>query len=295
MPALALDEILLPVQYVWLPHELFPKGYQVPLLQHREIQIEYVLTGRFRFRMEGRDYDLRERQGLVIPAGTLHEWQCLRSGHLLGANLQVEGEKRWQFVQALRDSILTHPPFISSPACFKPLEALFAILRNEAQHPWLVDRVAHWVGLWLVECLEEGLDIEDWRGQERRHHSSRMERDRELCVRVLQYMQTRIASHTTHAPQVAKAFGLSVRHLNRVFQRHQQTSVSATLRQLRMEQAHAMLLDHPSPPIKVVAYSCGFTNPAYFSQCFKQNYGMAPSDLSGESPPQAKPDTRPRA
>ena len=52
-------------------------------------------------------------------------------------------------------------------------------------------------------------------------------------------------------------------------------STSAFLRQQRLQLAARLLRDGKSN-ISEVAYSCGFSNLAYFSRCFKEEYGVSP-------------------
>ena len=49
----------------------------------------------------------------------------------------------------------------------------------------------------------------------------------------------------------------------------------------RMQRARNMLRsvsESDSRNIADIAYSCGYTDPRYFSRCFKQRYGVTPSE-----------------
>ena len=48
---------------------------------------------------------------------------------------------------------------------------------------------------------------------------------------------------------------------------------------MRMKRAHQVLSDNNGLRISEVAYMVGFTNPKYFSKCFKEIFGFAPSQL----------------
>ena len=48
---------------------------------------------------------------------------------------------------------------------------------------------------------------------------------------------------------------------------------------MRMKRASQLLKDHPEMRISDIAYMVGFTNPKYFSKCFKQLYGIIPSEF----------------
>ncbi|HKJ80329.1 MAG TPA: response regulator, partial [Prolixibacteraceae bacterium] len=52
------------------------------------------------------------------------------------------------------------------------------------------------------------------------------------------------------------------------------------LQNMRMKRAHQILSEKKELRIAEVAYMVGFTNPKYFSKCFKETYGFAPSELN---------------
>jgi signal transduction histidine kinase/ligand-binding sensor domain-containing protein/DNA-binding response OmpR family regulator len=49
---------------------------------------------------------------------------------------------------------------------------------------------------------------------------------------------------------------------------------------MRMKRAHQILSENKGLRIAEVAYMVGFTNPKYFSKCFKETFGLAPSELN---------------
>jgi CheY-like chemotaxis protein len=51
------------------------------------------------------------------------------------------------------------------------------------------------------------------------------------------------------------------------------------LQDMRMKRAKQLLTDTKEIRVSDVAYMVGFTNPKYFSKCFKEKYGVAPSEL----------------
>ena len=51
------------------------------------------------------------------------------------------------------------------------------------------------------------------------------------------------------------------------------------LQNLRMKRAHQILSEKKGLRVAEVAYMVGFTNPKYFSKCFKETFGYPPSDL----------------
>jgi len=49
---------------------------------------------------------------------------------------------------------------------------------------------------------------------------------------------------------------------------------------MRMKRAKQILTDNSGIRISEVAYMVGYTNPKYFSQSFKDFYGVLPSDIA---------------
>jgi AraC-like DNA-binding protein len=54
------------------------------------------------------------------------------------------------------------------------------------------------------------------------------------------------------------------------------------IRYNRLQKA-AELLSHHTGNISEAAYEVGFSNPSYFSECFKKQFGVLPSDYQKEN------------
>ena len=55
-------------------------------------------------------------------------------------------------------------------------------------------------------------------------------------------------------------------------------NVSAYVNTLRLDYAAQLLTDRPDIDISQVAQASGFSSHRYFSTCFKQHFGLSPSD-----------------
>lgn len=47
----------------------------------------------------------------------------------------------------------------------------------------------------------------------------------------------------------------------------------------RIDHAYKLLKENPELNISEIAYRCGFSDPKYFSRCFKKNIGRTPSEI----------------
>ena len=50
------------------------------------------------------------------------------------------------------------------------------------------------------------------------------------------------------------------------------------VQQIRLEQARKLMTE-TSMPISQISYQCGFSNPKYFSRCFRNLTGMTPKEF----------------
>ena len=81
----------------------------------------------------------------------------------------------------------------------------------------------------------------------------------------------------------ADAMALSHRQLGRKIKTLLDLTPAQVLRQYRLKKAAELLCSGLTP--SVVIHQVGFTTHSYFSQCFKAQYGINPSDYAGQSGP----------
>lgn len=74
---------------------------------------------------------------------------------------------------------------------------------------------------------------------------------------------------------IAVQSNISVRHLNRIFKSHYNTSPMAYLQRLRLERACA-LLKQTNLSVTEVSFQCGFNDSNYLTRQFKKTLGISP-------------------
>jgi transcriptional regulator GlxA family with amidase domain len=79
------------------------------------------------------------------------------------------------------------------------------------------------------------------------------------------------------ARELAELCQISLRTLERHFQKHYSCTVSKWLRDLRLKQAYQGLLEGKA--VKEVAYDTGYKQMSHFSRDFKSHFGISPSLL----------------
>ncbi len=101
--------------------------------------------------------------------------------------------------------------------------------------------------------------------------------DEDMMQKLMAYIEGRISDEDLKIDDMAGAVGLG----RTVFYEKVKSLVGVSpidfLRQLRMQRAQ-QLLSRSTMNISEVAYSVGFTDPKYFSRCFKKDTGMSPRE-----------------
>lgn len=132
----------------------------------------------------------------------------------------------------------------------------------------LTDRLMDLVVLFLV--------------QPGRGHASELDSSVTLAhrERILAYVRCHLADPALSPEQVARACGISVSYLHRVF-RGSGASLESFIFEQRLETCRSLLASrrHAHRSIAELAYQSGFVHPAHFSRLFKRRYGMSASDF----------------
>lgn len=103
-------------------------------------------------------------------------------------------------------------------------------------------------------------------------------------IAALAWISRNLHDPTISVSRVARAVGISERHLARAFG-ETDAGVARTILELRLELAHR-LLGAPAPPaVHDVVARCGFVSHAHFSRVFRERYGMTPAERRSEALP----------
>jgi AraC family transcriptional regulator, positive regulator of tynA and feaB len=102
--------------------------------------------------------------------------------------------------------------------------------------------------------------------------------------RVSRFIDTHLRQPTLGAALIAKACGMTPRHLSRMFEDRADT-VSRTILRRRLERCRLDLLSRSlsSRSISEIAYYWGFNNLSHFSETFRHAYGTSPRELRRRS------------
>lgn len=96
--------------------------------------------------------------------------------------------------------------------------------------------------------------------------------------RLMQVIEHNIGNSEFSVESLSDAIGLSRAQMYRRCKQLTGNSPVELLRIQRMQRA-GQLLSSTGQNVSEVTYVCGFTSPSYFTKCFKEHYGMSPTDF----------------
>lgn len=102
--------------------------------------------------------------------------------------------------------------------------------------------------------------------------------DQAFLEKVSTLIEKHLGEEQFGVAELSRKLGISRTQLHRKLHALQQPSASALLRAARLRRAEA-LLQRTRLSVTEVAYRCGFRSAAYFAQCFREDYGVTPSQF----------------
>ena len=98
-----------------------------------------------------------------------------------------------------------------------------------------------------------------------------------LMKRVVAYMEDNLGNSDITIDDIAQAVAVSRTSLHRKMKQMMGTSPMEFLREARIRKA-AKILTTTDRNVSEIAYMCGFSDPKYFSKCFKTTFGQTPTE-----------------
>ena len=98
-----------------------------------------------------------------------------------------------------------------------------------------------------------------------------------MLQRIMQYVEENIGNSDAGVGDMATAAATSRSGLLRKLRRTMGITPQDLLHEARIKHA-CRLLRHSDKSVSEIAYACGFTDPRYFSRCFKQSVGSSPTE-----------------
>ena len=97
-----------------------------------------------------------------------------------------------------------------------------------------------------------------------------------FLIKIQQLLEANIEDEHFGIPQICRALKMSRTQLHRKLKALTGKSTSYFIRSIRMQKARE-LLQSPDLNVSEVAYAVGYSDPAYFTNCFTDEFGKPPS------------------
>ncbi|MDR1004451.1 MAG: helix-turn-helix domain-containing protein [Prevotellaceae bacterium] len=110
------------------------------------------------------------------------------------------------------------------------------------------------------------------------------EPDREFIRRAIHTVEEKMEGETFGVDDFARAMGVGRTALFRQIKRITGTTPNNFIRSLRLKKAAWLLRHAPELNISDIAYRLCFGNPNYFNKCFRETFGMSPTEYRKNSP-----------
>ncbi|GAA2749410.1 helix-turn-helix domain-containing protein [Amnibacterium kyonggiense] len=94
----------------------------------------------------------------------------------------------------------------------------------------------------------------------------------------LDHIDRHLADRSLSVRTVARAVGVSERHLARVFAENG-PGVARTILERRLDLAHRLLCSSSRPAVSAVAERCGFASAAHFARVFRERFDRTPAEV----------------
>jgi YesN/AraC family two-component response regulator len=103
--------------------------------------------------------------------------------------------------------------------------------------------------------------------------------DEQFLAKVKDTIQSKLGDENLSVDMLAAEIGLSRAQFYRKVTALSGYPVNELIREFRLQKS-TQLLNQKWGPVAQIAYEVGFSNPSYFSKCFKDRYGVMPSEYS---------------
>ncbi len=103
--------------------------------------------------------------------------------------------------------------------------------------------------------------------------------DEQFINRVIIIVENHLAEEEFSIEQLNKEIGMGRVQVYRKMKALTGNSPSRYIRKIRLNKALKMIKENKNN-ISEIAYSVGFSTPAYFAKCFKEEFGYSPSEFA---------------
>ena len=228
---------------------------------HDIYEIYYMVSGRCKYIIDEREYEINMGDVVVIPEGVVHKTKYGEKPH---RRLLIECSSHF-IPEALKEKT-TSTVFLcrSSRETQEIYELLQKIEAEYKRNDYLSqESLKSYMSLLFITLARSENTI--GLGETKNH----------IISSAISYIKSNFNSDITLS-EVAKAHFISPEHLSRTFKKEMGVGFSDFLTMVRLQNAENLLKSRNDKSISEIAYSCGFNDSNYFSDKFKKTYGISP-------------------
>lgn len=226
---------------------------------------QYTISGLGYMEVDNRTVPLPPGTGFLVKIPSKHRYyyqERQEPWEILWLNLRGDEANRiWDLVTGREGPVIHREP--DSPVITGLRELLDHIATGKTTDKYLLSAMVY---QWMLLLVQTSRAI----GKDISAHSTT------VIQRAKQYLKEHYAQPLT-LDMLAEHCGINKYHLCRLFQRSEQTSPLAYLRDRRIEAALS-LLRTTELPVQEVGRRCGFDSPSYFGKVFQQYMSMTPKE-----------------
>lgn len=234
---------------------------------HDCFEIYYLTSGSCNYFIDDKSYKLQPGDIVFIPQGVIHKTNYISSIHsrmLINCSHEL-------IPSCVYDYVTVQTNIFRSPIMRKEVDVIFRKIRQEyIMEDDFSDEA-------LKACLSY-LFVTVVRLAEK---CTNIGVEATCAQRAIEYIQSNYANKILLS-DVAKYCSVSSEHLSRTFKKQTGIGFNEYLSLFRLNKAETLLVNQPGVTVADIAYRCGFNDSNYFSNIFRKQYGMSPSQKKKE-------------
>ena len=238
---------------------------------HNEIEILLILKGKSEVRINSKVFAARQGDLIFVNPLEVHSHLAERVGDYCHRCICFETSVIADSFLAknINDGKLMLPHFIKSnnPLNKKLSDGFNKVYEAvEKDSQTLNLEVVSYLNLMFADMINNSLLIQNFKANE----------NTAFCDRVIKYIAENYSENIT-SKQAAEELSFNQSYFCRAFKKNFGISFSSYLNMYRIS-ASKKLIENSGENIADIAFKCGFSNPDYFTKCFKSFLGISPSE-----------------
>ena len=238
------------------------RNSESPYHYHNYYELYFLVEGTCRYFINNTTYDLTARDVVIIPKGIIHKTVYKESSYFRKLIYCSSHYIPYSFMEKLPSL----PLIYRNPDAVVLIEKYFGDIEAEytSEAPFKDEAITayfHMLLLTLFRYLPGAVNVPsaDARVSE-----------------ILEYLKNNFRTNCT-LEQTAQELSVSPEHLSRTFKAETGLNFSEYRTMLRLREADRLLKEKPELSIIEISYASGFNDSNYFSQKFREYYGVSPS------------------